>query len=167
MHNIDYLDLDDSIKRIVGKWWRKWIKTESQASSLVSGNGMQADDDEDDEDELDEGGSEKGMEADVEDEAGGDDSRDTIKLGKSHDEDVAMVKEEDVDEGVVAGFQESITTIRDGSQAVCLFDTSCDVYNVSFFLIFFILSVTRRSCNLHVVPFHHGRGVSSTSIYTM
>ena len=27
--NIDYLSLDDSVKRVLGKWWRRWIKTDS------------------------------------------------------------------------------------------------------------------------------------------
>jgi len=41
VHNIDFLDLDDPIKRTVGKWWRKWVKTEAQA------RGGQPDEDED------------------------------------------------------------------------------------------------------------------------
>ena len=48
VHNIDYLDLDDNIKRIVGQWWRKWVKTEAQNNR--SGNG---DSDEEEEDSLD------------------------------------------------------------------------------------------------------------------
>jgi hypothetical protein len=24
--NIDYLGLDDGIKRVIGKWWRRWVK---------------------------------------------------------------------------------------------------------------------------------------------
>lgn len=41
VHNIDYLDLDDGIKRVVGKWWRKWIKTESQVGTGGNGVGSQ------------------------------------------------------------------------------------------------------------------------------
>jgi len=26
--NIEYLALDDSIKRVIGKWWRTWVKTD-------------------------------------------------------------------------------------------------------------------------------------------
>lgn len=26
--NIEYLSLDDSIKRVMGKWWRTWVKTD-------------------------------------------------------------------------------------------------------------------------------------------
>jgi hypothetical protein len=26
--NIEYLGLDDSIKRVIGKWWRTWVKTD-------------------------------------------------------------------------------------------------------------------------------------------
>ena len=26
VRNIDYLDLDDGVKRAVGKWWRRWVK---------------------------------------------------------------------------------------------------------------------------------------------
>ena len=47
VHNIDYLDLDDPIKRIVGRWWRKWVKAEVQGSRGVA----QADEDEDEEDD--------------------------------------------------------------------------------------------------------------------
>ena len=28
MKNIEYLALDDSIKRVIGKWWRTWVKTD-------------------------------------------------------------------------------------------------------------------------------------------
>lgn len=33
VYNIDFLDLDDGIKRCVGNWWRKWIKTETQSTT--------------------------------------------------------------------------------------------------------------------------------------
>lgn len=26
--NIEYLALDDSVKRVMGKWWRRWVKTD-------------------------------------------------------------------------------------------------------------------------------------------
>lgn len=26
--NVHYLGLDDNIKRVMGKWWRKWVKTD-------------------------------------------------------------------------------------------------------------------------------------------
>lgn len=26
--NIEYLSMDDSIKRVMGKWWRTWVKTD-------------------------------------------------------------------------------------------------------------------------------------------
>ena len=26
--NIEYLGLDDGVKKVMGKWWRRWIKTE-------------------------------------------------------------------------------------------------------------------------------------------
>lgn len=28
VRNIEYLGMDDSIKRVIGKWWRRWIKTD-------------------------------------------------------------------------------------------------------------------------------------------
>lgn len=44
VHNIDYLDLDDSIKRTVGKWWRKWVKTETQTARGVQDEDEDGDD---------------------------------------------------------------------------------------------------------------------------
>ena len=26
VRNVDYLDMDDAIKRAVGKWWRRWVR---------------------------------------------------------------------------------------------------------------------------------------------
>ena len=44
MRNIDYLALDDAIKRFLGKWWRRWVKT-SVGKRLpmeeVDGDGVQ------------------------------------------------------------------------------------------------------------------------------
>lgn len=28
VRNIEYLGMDDSIKRVMGKWWRRWVKTD-------------------------------------------------------------------------------------------------------------------------------------------
>ena len=39
VHNIDYLDLDAPIKRIVGKWWRKWVKVERQSTRTSQSGG--------------------------------------------------------------------------------------------------------------------------------
>lgn len=46
VYNIDFLDLDDGIKRCVGNWWRKWIKTETQSTT-----GRNVEDSSDDDDE--------------------------------------------------------------------------------------------------------------------
>ena len=69
VYNIDYLDLEDDIKRIVGKWWRKWVKTESSSGSR--NDGTEFEDDDEEEEERKGGGS--GMEADEEDELKDDD----------------------------------------------------------------------------------------------
>lgn len=29
--NIHYLGMDDNVKRVMGKWWRRWVKTEARA----------------------------------------------------------------------------------------------------------------------------------------
>lgn len=50
VYNIDFLDLDDGIKRCVGNWWRKWIKTETQSTT-----GRNAEDSSDDDDDEGEG----------------------------------------------------------------------------------------------------------------
>jgi hypothetical protein len=50
VYNIDFLDLDDGIKRCVGNWWRKWIKTETQSTT-----GRNAEDSSDDDDDGGEG----------------------------------------------------------------------------------------------------------------
>jgi hypothetical protein len=34
--NIEYLALDDSIKRVMGKWWRTWVKTDVGRRSSTS-----------------------------------------------------------------------------------------------------------------------------------
>lgn len=34
--NIEYLGLDDSIKRVIGKWWRTWVKTDVGRQSSES-----------------------------------------------------------------------------------------------------------------------------------
>jgi hypothetical protein len=65
VHDIDYLDLDDPIKRIVGRWWRKWVKTEGKGS-----RGAARTDEDDDEDndavshEQGVGGRKRGMMSD-------------------------------------------------------------------------------------------------------
>ena len=53
VRSIDYLDLDVPIKRIVGKWWRKWVKTESQATRPGSGPSEAWFDEQDDDEEGD------------------------------------------------------------------------------------------------------------------
>lgn len=30
--NIHYLGMDDNVKRVMGKWWRRWVKTEARAA---------------------------------------------------------------------------------------------------------------------------------------
>lgn len=47
--SIDYLDLEAPIKRIVGKWWRRWIKTEPQSErSRQVGRGNEEEDEDED-----------------------------------------------------------------------------------------------------------------------
>jgi hypothetical protein len=36
--NIEYLALDDSIKRVMGKWWRTWVKTDVGRTSSAPAN---------------------------------------------------------------------------------------------------------------------------------
>jgi hypothetical protein len=37
--NIEYLGIDDRVKRVVGKWWRKWVKV-STGRSRQAGTGL-------------------------------------------------------------------------------------------------------------------------------
>lgn len=37
--NIEYLSLDDSIKRVMGKWWRTWVKTDVGRGQYASDGG--------------------------------------------------------------------------------------------------------------------------------
>ncbi|KAK4690041.1 hypothetical protein P7C73_g42, partial [Tremellales sp. Uapishka_1] len=40
--NVDYLGLDDGIKRVIGKWWRRWVKVavgRQGETNLVAGGG--------------------------------------------------------------------------------------------------------------------------------
>lgn len=53
--NVHYLGMDDNVKRVLGKWWRKWIKTDEgrrrngATQGGQTGTGM-ADSEEEDED---------------------------------------------------------------------------------------------------------------------
>jgi hypothetical protein len=62
--NMEYLGLDDNPKRIVGKWWRKWVKVSAgrpaEANPMISKAYQGASDDESVADD--------GAEADEEDE---------------------------------------------------------------------------------------------------
>lgn len=99
--SIDYLDLEAPIKRTVGKWWRRWIKTEPQTERAPRSRAGPSDAwfDEDDDDDtppgrkarrfLDEvepsdGGSEGGEDADMDGEdreTDGDDEMEDSMLG--------------------------------------------------------------------------------------
>lgn len=37
--NIEYLSMDDSIKRVMGKWWRTWVKTDVGRATGSRGDG--------------------------------------------------------------------------------------------------------------------------------
>jgi len=42
--NIEYLALDDSIKRVIGKWWRTWVKTDVGRQSQSNGEKLSVSD---------------------------------------------------------------------------------------------------------------------------
>jgi hypothetical protein len=57
--NVHYLGMDDNVKRVLGKWWRKWVKTDegrarSMGSKMKGKEGWANSDDEDDDAEGDE-----------------------------------------------------------------------------------------------------------------
>ncbi len=40
--NIEYLGLDDSIKKVIGIWWRRWVKVEAGRGDSGGGKTIQA-----------------------------------------------------------------------------------------------------------------------------
>jgi hypothetical protein len=70
--NVHYLGMDDNVKRVLGKWWRRWIKTDEgrarNGAGVAKSNGtktwMDSDEDEDaeDEDEADSVGEKRSAE---------------------------------------------------------------------------------------------------------
>lgn len=75
--NVHYLGMDDNVKRVLGKWWRRWIKTDEgrQRSGMAGGQsakerwplsdtedeeGLSDDDDDDDDEDLRDEGTRQG-----------------------------------------------------------------------------------------------------------
>ena len=84
---IDYLDLDNTIKKIVGSWWRRWIKTEQQGRerSKVDEKWLDDDVESDVSRTVKKGGSDDGADDGNE----GDDDMERSPLGDDHvDDDV-------------------------------------------------------------------------------
>lgn len=73
--NVHYLGLDDGIKRLLGRWWRRWIKTD-EGRARGRGKGARDLDDEDEEDELEQ--QEKAKARDANADADADDGYSSI-----------------------------------------------------------------------------------------
>ena len=44
VRNIDYLDMDDRIKTVVGRWWRKWVRPATGRGEEEGGERRKGDD---------------------------------------------------------------------------------------------------------------------------
>lgn len=46
MKNVHQLGMDDGVKRVLGRWWRRWIKTDEGRARARMGRGVEDDDEE-------------------------------------------------------------------------------------------------------------------------
>ncbi|KAL7419437.1 hypothetical protein Q5752_006275 [Cryptotrichosporon argae] len=87
--NIEYLELDDRIKRVVGKWWRRWVRPSAGGRGPSVRRVPDDDKGEDDDDDAHGLGDEFALSSASEPGADGDDEMDTRGSRTDDDDDVS------------------------------------------------------------------------------